>query len=347
LTEPLKNVTAAVDDLGSLSLEKNDKIVRYAGSKNEVGRITDSVISLRGSWLGIISTLSDCSGALTGDQGVMTKTSGSLTRSANEVTSTVQKLLTGSNDSSRAVRRVNDSIDNISDIVRKSKKENDARLKETTKMIDTTEEVRRSVSTKTMKTERDIEQSVKYLDSLLTINDNVRLIQEIAEYTDLLAINAAIEASKYGDQGAGFSVVASEIKDLAEESSKAANAISNVCSVMNENIDNIKRCFNDIIHFVRDDVSTVFTDMHDVTDKLRISIENINSDMDKVAEILAGIQSEAAGIGAIVTENEESVGNIQKQTQETFALVKQLDESIRKSKLTAQQINSIISEFKF
>ena len=347
LTNPLNKVTAAVDDLGSLSLEKDERIVRYAGAKNEVGRITDSVISLQESWLKIISTLSECSAALTNDSGAMANAAGSLSGSANEIKDTLQKLFTSAGTSSRAVRRVNESIGNISSIMHNSKQENEKRLNATTEMIETTEEIYRSISSKTMKTEKDIEESVRYLDSLMTINDNVRKIQEIAEYTNLLALNAAIEASKYGDQGAGFSVVASEIKNLASDSSQAANAISDVCSVMNENIDNIRNCFNDIIHFVRDDISTVFTDMYTVTDKLRASIENVNSDMDKMTDILEKIQSEAVSIGTVVAENENSVDSIRMKTEQTFTLVSRLDETINKSRQTAAQINSIISEFRF
>jgi len=66
------------------------------------------------------------------------------------------------------------------------------------------------------------EASMKSLESVRIITDKIKIIGEIAERTDLLAINAAIEASRAGDSGKGFSVVASEVRNLAERSQKSA-----------------------------------------------------------------------------------------------------------------------------
>lgn len=85
--------------------------------------------------------------------------------------------------------------------------------------------------------------------------------------------------SSAGAAGKGFAVVASEIKNLSENSSAAANAISEVCKEMNANVENIKSCFGEVIRFMREDVSAIFTDMHEVPERLKNSMEEENRDM--------------------------------------------------------------------
>lgn len=58
------------------------------------------------------------------------------------------------------------------------------------------------------------------------------MIREIAEQTHLLSLNAAIEAARFGDEGRGFSVIASEIRNLAEQSSNSAKQVTKVVSAI-------------------------------------------------------------------------------------------------------------------
>ena len=107
------------------------------------------------------------------------------------------------------------------------------------------------------------------------------------------------------EQGVGNMTTAPEIKNLSENSSAAANAISEVCKEMNANVENIKSCFGEVIRFMRDDVSAIFTDMHEISERLKNSMEEENRDMINELDGFIGKNMETVkDINAIVSRFE-------------------------------------------
>ncbi len=346
IMRPLNKVTNAVNTLGDLSLSCKDNIKPYTGARSEVGAIADSVSSLTDTLSSIVSTLTSCSASLGSGSEMMTRTVSVLSDSVNTNTQTTDRISSGVKEANQALRRVNDDIDSINVIVHDSKDANLQRVEEASDMIRNIDDMFGSIEKKMQETETDIDRSVRYLDAFSVINDNIEIIQDIAGNTNLLAINASIEAARAGDSGSGFSVVASEIKELSATSSKAADNISLICADMNKNIVNIKKCFDEIMQFIRVDISDVFRDMHVITEKLRTSIEEVNSDMDKMTGIIEKIQQETIQLNNLVTQNEQGAVDISEKTRETLDTVTRLNEYIQKNRQTVSDIDRIITQFK-
>lgn len=345
-TAPLSKVTKAVNNLGDFSLKDAGRISSYTGKNSEVGIIATSVDSLAKALQKIVFTLSECSVSLNSGLKIITNTVSSLSNSATENKWTAEKLATGVSSANVAIQKVNTDINTISGIMNESRDVNSERVSAADEMIQNAEKMFTDITLKTETTEANINESMGYLNNFSQINENVKIIQDIARQTQLLAVNASIESSKAGVAGKGFAVVASEIKSLAVNSSKAADAIYVVCEEMNLNIANINSCFGDVIDFMKKDIATAFDNMQNITENLKSSIERINSDMDSISGFIKNISEEVSDLNYIVTKNKDGVENISSKIQITFSMVQKLNELIEKNTETAHDINIILSKFK-
>lgn len=344
LTRPLKKVTSAVNNLSELSLRSDDKIKGYAG-KSEVGEIAKSVSALTDVWKRIVETLSDCSEDLGKASEEMLTTMGSLSECASDNAESTQQLSSDVVTATEAIQKVDGDIGQINLILGESRNANIERISSAKEMITNAEGLFTEITAKSKKTQSDINDSIEYLNALSGINNNVKIIQSIAEKTHLLAINASIEASRAGAAGKGFAVVASEIKNLSENSSSAANAISDVCKEMNSNIGNIKSCFDEIISFMHEDISAIFKDMREIPDSLKKSMEDANRDLEEMAKIIGNIKNETSQLSGVISDNERYAESINEKTGVARDMIRELDELIEKNKQTVKNINEIVSKF--
>lgn len=180
-----------------------------------------------------------------------------------------------------------------------------------------------------------IEQVNETNKAIASINEAVELISDITSQTNLLSLNASIEAARAGQAGRGFAVVASEIKQLADQSSQGANSIKNIAdnileksnrSVMltgrmkelaeqeQTDIGNAKESF-DILNRIIEENAAIAQTVMDKTknlEALKLDIINSVSELSAISEENAASNEE---VTARVTEIAESVNRISEDTQ--------------------------------
>jgi methyl-accepting chemotaxis protein len=187
-----------------------------------------------------------------------------------------------------------------------------------------------------------VKQSAETVEALGKSSDEIgaiiSVINDIADQTNLLALNAAIEAARAGEQGRGFAVVADEVRKLAEKTTKATKEIA------------------DMIKTIQNDTKGAMTSMHEGTKQVEEgvqlaseageSLQQIVSSVDRVTDMVRQIATAAEEQSATTEEISTNITSIATVTQENTDGVKQVSAASDDLAKIADELKDIVSRFK-
>jgi twitching motility protein PilJ len=186
---------------------------------------------------------------------------------------------------------------------------------------------------------QDTAKRIKRLgESSQEIGDFVELINDIADQTNILALNASIQASMAGEAGRGFAVVADEVQRLAERSANATKQIEvlvrTIQSDTNEAVVSMERSTTDVVGgaLLAENAGAALEEIEQVSNQIASLVQNIS-----------GSAREQVGSAATVTRN---VDMLQEINSQTAASTSATTESIRKLAELSAQLRESVSGFR-
>ena len=163
------------------------------------------------------------------------------------------------------------------------------------------------------------------------IGEVVSLIQAIAEQTNLLALNATIEAARAGEAGKGFAVVAAEVKELANQTSKATEEISSQIAAIQGSSDEAVDAIGAI--------TQIMGEVDAYTAAIATAVTQQNG---ATAEITGNVQSAAEGTYAVRTNMEELSGTVEHTKESSQEVLSASEELAQKTTLLKEEISSFL-----
>ncbi|WP_421859923.1 methyl-accepting chemotaxis protein [Oceanicaulis sp.] len=221
---------------------------------------------------------------------------------AEEMESAATALDHSSRSAGETTARVNSSgsraAENV-DTVAAAAEEMTGSIAEIAQQISRSTEIAQDAANRVQATNTDVAQ----LDEAAArIGDIVNLINDIAEQTNLLALNATIEAARAGEAGKGFAVVASEVKTLAEQTAKATSSIS-------DQISGIQNATGKTVSSI-ENIGEVISEMNNISAAIAAAMEEQRA---AASEITRAAHEAASG----TREVSESIGHVDAAASET------------------------------
>ncbi|QUI21529.1 methyl-accepting chemotaxis protein [Vallitalea pronyensis] len=342
-----------------LTTDDNKKIKKLGGHRDEIGQMTKATVTMQNNFINLIKHVQDVIGQVSASSQQLNATTQQAANSSEEVARTITELASGAMDQARETEIGSGKIGELGELI-KDNQEQMKNVNDTTndaiKLIDEGLLVIEDLTAKTKdsgEAAKDIFAMIKKTDeSSAKIGQASQVIASIAEQTNLLALNAAIEAARAGEAGKGFAVVADEIRLLAEQSTSSTKDIDDVVTELKTNSNHAVMRMKEVSEIVQKQVESVdVTDnkYRDIAKSIKhaehaIGIMNTSvADMElKKSNILDIIQS----LSAIAEENAAGSEEASASTQEQSATIQQIADASDYLSQQAQSLQEAISKFK-
>ena len=327
------------DEIGQMAsginhfMEQLQGIIRKL--KEESGNMERSVESVMGQIMDSNENVSNVSAAME-----------QMAASMEEISATLGQLATGSNEVLGEIQQMDSRVKDGVDLVQNIKEHANTMYRRTVEGKENTnstiEEIRGSLR-KALDDSRSVQQ----------INEMTKEILAITSQTNLLSLNASIEAARVGEAGKGFAVVAGEIRALADSSAQTANNIQNISDIVTEAVERLARNAGEILEFIDKNVMKDYDDFVEVVEQYEKDADSVNEilsvfavNTEDIHQTMEAMNSGISDISTVVEDNANGVTSVADNIVTLAAAIGEIQQETTGNQEISRRLHDEVSRFK-
>lgn len=360
IARPVKVMTDVLKESGELNFTSNTVTEKYENNNDETGAMARAVTKFKSNIQSVVKTISQVSMKMHESSDALENMVGVLESNSNKNLNTTDQL---SNEMKQnvlpSVAVIEDNISEITnDLAEVNERLQSGKEKATSVHIQSGEmqESSRTANEKTKhmyeELSKETESAVEKAQKISEISNLAQQISAIAAQTNLLSLNASIEAARAGDAGKGFAVVAEEIRQLATQTEQTTGNIKQVVDVIQDATNGMVDCLNKAMEYMNTTVRTDYQGFLDAginyynnSADIEGIMGDISNSVNKLNEEMIEIRNKIGSISGIINESVEGIGDIENQSSEIFEMVGKTDALSNDMAEYVKELNNIVNQF--